>query len=185
MKIAITGHTAGIGKELTKQLEEKGHTVIGISRREKNNIRRIEHTASLVEDADLFINNAQSNYAQTELLYELWKRWHGKKKYIWNISTAMTEHPTNTTPDNQDDIVMNMYRNQKLSLEEASKQLRSKCPWPMISIIRPGGVATQGKDPNKYEVDKWVKALLDCFTSDSNINISEISISYTAQRIPL
>lgn len=189
MKIAITGHTAGIGKSLATQLEQRGHEIIGISRREKNNIRRIEHTASLIEPAELFINNAQSNFAQTELFYEIWKRWRGKRKYIWNISTAMTEHPVNTTPDNQDDLTMSLYRNQKLALEEASRQLRAKSAWPLISIIRPGGVATQTteffKNDGKYNTDKWVETLLKCLTQDENINITEISISYTNKRIPL
>ena len=109
MLIAITGHTAGIGKSFAEQLKSKGHKIIGISRRDGENIRRIPHTASLIEPCDFFINNAQSQYAQTELLYEIWQRWQGKKKYIWNISTMMTEIPVNNVPDGQDDIVMSQY----------------------------------------------------------------------------
>ena len=67
MKIAITGHTHGIGKEFAEQLSKRDHEIIGISRKDGENIRRVPHTASLIEPADLFINNAQSNYAQTEL----------------------------------------------------------------------------------------------------------------------
>ena len=69
---------------------------------------------------------------------------NGKEgKYIWNISTQMTELPINGTPDGQNDLTMSQYRNQKLALEEASRQLKFKNAWPEISIIRPGGVATQ------------------------------------------
>ena len=143
MKIAITGHTSGIGKSFATQLSQRGHSIVGISRRGGENIRRTAHTASIIEPCDLFINNAQTGYAQTELLYEVWARWQGKEKYIWNISTMMTESPINSTPDGQDDIIMSQYRNQKLALEEASKQLRYKNCWPQISIIKPGGVATQ------------------------------------------
>ena len=122
MQIAITGHTAGIGKSFAKQLKERGHMITGISRSEGENIRRIPHIASLIEPCDLFINNAQSGYAQTELLYEVWKRWQGKDKYIWNISTIMTEQPVNSIPHNLDDLEMSQYRLQKLALEEASRQ---------------------------------------------------------------
>ena len=187
MKIAITGHTHGIGKAFAEQLAERGHYIVGISRRAGKNIRRVLHTASLIEPCDLFINNAQSQYAQTELFYEVWKRWSGQKKYIWNISTMMTEEPVNSMPDGQDDIAMSQYRNQKLALEEASKQLRYKNCWPQISIIKPGGVATQEQNDNtnKADVKLWVNSVIDTFAHNNNIFISEISIGYTKKRIPI
>jgi NADP-dependent 3-hydroxy acid dehydrogenase YdfG len=186
MKIAITGHSSGIGKSFAKHLEKKGHEIIGISRRDGENIRRIPHTAGLIEPCDFFINNAQSYYAQTELLYEVWQRWQGKQKYIWNISTMMTEMPINNQPDGQDDLKMSQYRNQKLALEEASRQLRFKESWPQISIIRPGGVATQKDFDNrdKADVDDWVKSVIDIFSQDK-IMISEVSIGYTKNPIKL
>jgi len=187
MKIAITGHTAGIGKAFAEQLAQRGHSIVGISRRAGENVRRIPHTASLIEPCDLFINNAQTGYAQTELLYEVWSRWQGKERYIWNISTMMTESPVNSTPDGQDDITMSQYRNQKLALEEASQQLRFKSSWPRISVIRPGGVGTQEQfdNTNKADVNIWVKSIIDTFSHNDNISISEISVGYTDKRIPI
>jgi len=187
MKIAITGHTAGIGKAFTKILELRGHEIVGISRRTGENIRRIEHTANLIESCDMFINNAQTQYAQTELLYAVWQRWQGKKKYIWNISTQMVEQPINSTPDGQEDLTMSAYRNQKIALEEATKQLKFKNAWPAISIIRPGGVATQEQFDNngKTSVDQWAQNIIDIFSHNENINISEISVGHTKKRIPI
>lgn len=188
MQIAITGHTAGIGRALAKILKSRGHEIVGISRRTGDNIRRIEHVANLIAPCDLFINNAQIQYAQTELLYAVWDRWQGQEgKYIWNISTMMTEEPINSRPDGQDDITMSAYRNQKIALEEASRQLRSKNAWPNISVIRPGGVATQEQfdNTNKTDVDIWVKSIIDIFSHNENISISEISVGYTKKRIPI
>jgi NADP-dependent 3-hydroxy acid dehydrogenase YdfG len=187
MKIAITGHTAGIGKAFAEQLGQRGHAIVGISRREGENIRRVPHTASLIEPCDLFINNAQTGYAQTELLYEIWSRWQGQQKYIWNISTIMTESPINSRPDGQDDITMSQYRNQKIALEEASRQLRFKSSWPQLSVIRPGGVATQKHhdNSNKANVDLWVKSIIDIFSHNDSISISEISVGHTSKRIPI
>ena len=188
MKIAITGHTAGIGQAFAKILESRGHNIVGISRRLGENIRRIEHTANLIKPCDMFINNAQTHYAQTELLYAVWEKWQGKEgKYIWNISTQMTEQPINGTPDCQDDLVMSQYRNQKLALEEASRQLKFKNHWPQISIIRPGGVATQENfdNTNKANVDLWTKSIIDMFSHNENIIISEISVGHTKKRIPI
>ena len=187
MKIAITGHTAGIGRAFTKALVGRGHEIIGISRRDGENIRRVPHTASLIEPCDLFINNAQTAYAQTELLYETWKRWQGQKKYIWNISTMMAREPVNGTPDGQDDLIMSQYHNQKNALEEASRQLQHKSAWPKISIIRPGGVATQDKYDNsdKCDVNEWVAHVIATFSHSNNHHIAELSIGYTNKRIPI
>jgi hypothetical protein len=188
MKIAITGHTAGIGQAFTKILTARGHEIVGISRRTGENIRRIEHTANLIEPCDMFINNAQTQYVQTDLLYAVWEKWQGKEgKYIWNISTMMTGSPVNSCPDGQNDIKMSQYRNQKLALEEASKQLKFKNLWPFLSIIRPGGVATQENfnNTNKADVDTWVKSVIDIFSHNENISISEISVGYTKKRIPI
>jgi NAD(P)-dependent dehydrogenase (short-subunit alcohol dehydrogenase family) len=188
MKIAITGHTAGIGKAFTKILESRGHKIVGISRRTGENIRRTEHVANMIKPCDMFINNAQAAYAQTELLYAVWQHWQGKEdKYIWNISTQMVEQPINSTPDGQEDILMSSYRNQKIALEEASRQLQFKNSWPRISIIRPGGIATQQNfdNTNKAEVDLWVKSIVDTFSHNENISVSEISVGYTKKRIPI
>ena len=49
---------------------------------------------------------------------------------------------------------MVQYRNQKLALEEASRQLNFKNSNPEISTIRPGGVFTGRGDPStKANVD--------------------------------
>lgn len=187
MQIAITGHTAGIGKSFAKILTSRGHNIVGISRRENENIRRIEHTANLIAPCDMFINNAQSQFAQTELLYAVWQKWKGQEKYIWNISTMMTQEPINSIPDGQDDLSMSLYRNQKIALEEASRQLGYKNKWPSISIIRPGGVATQEKFDNTHKcaVDTWTRTVIDIFLLDKNTHISEISVGFTKKRIPL
>jgi len=188
MQIAITGHTAGIGQAFAKILKSRGHEIVGISRRTGDNIRRTEHTAKLIEHCDMFINNAQTQYAQTELLYAVWSRWQGQEgKYIWNISTRMTEYPINSRPNGQEDLVMSAYRNQKLALEEASQQLRFKNIWPSISVIRPGGVATQAQfdNSNKADVDQWAQSIIDIFSHNENISISEISVGHTKKRIPI
>ena len=199
MIIAITGHKHGIGKAFAEQLTARGHKIIGISRSDGENIRRIEHTANLIDPCNLFINNAQSYYAQTELLYAVWKRWHtlASQHWIWNISTMMTEEPINSTPEGLEDIEMSQYRTQKLALEEATKQLQHKSSWPKISIIRPGGVETSdikkeeefkkscGEVMEKSDVNVWVKSVIDTFAQHQNIHVSELSIGHTTQRIPI
>ena len=99
MKIAITGHTAGIGKALSEIYANKGHEIVGLSRRNGYNIRSITKVVSMIEPCDIFINNAQVGFAQTELLFAVYKVWKDKKnKKIINISTMLTCLPTSSLP---------------------------------------------------------------------------------------
>ena len=82
MNIAITGHSAGIGQALARIYETHGHEIVGLSRRNGYNIRSLPKVAGMIEPCDMFINNAQTQYAQTELLYAVWQRWQGQEKYI-------------------------------------------------------------------------------------------------------
>ncbi len=197
MKIAITGHKHGIGKAFAEQLAKRGHEIVGISRSDGENIRRIEHTANIIDSCELFINNAQSMFAQTELLYAVWDKWRtlASHRWIWNISTMMVQDPVNSTPDGHDDLTMSQYHTQKLALEQASRQLQYKSSWPKISIIRPGGVDTSNKEPvtekscgevlEKSDVNVWVKSVIDTFSQHQNIHVSELSIGHITERIPI
>ena len=140
MKIAITGHKKGIGQEFARQLQDKGHTIVGISRSDGENIRRTAHTASLIEPCDMFINNAISMYAQTELLFEVWHRWRDIKEvhYIWNISTQMCEQSKDIPLQGLTMRESMQYRNQKMALELAHKQLKEQPSNIKMSLIRPG-----------------------------------------------
>src|SRR6056300_189793 len=128
MKIAITGHRKGIGQAFAEQLSARGHEIVGISRSDGENIRRTVHTASLIEPCEMFINNAISMYAQTELLFEVWHRWSEIKEvhHIWNISTRVCEW-NEDRPINGLTMRESMeYRNQKMALELAHVQLQSQ-----------------------------------------------------------
>ena len=99
MKIAITGGTAGIGQALGNEYQSRGHTVLSLSRRTGHNIRVIPKIADLIQPCDMFINNAQAGYAQTELLFEMAQRWAGSGKHIMVISTMMTQDPVSVYRD--------------------------------------------------------------------------------------
>jgi len=163
MKIAITGHKKGIGQEFARQLAQKGHDIVGISRSDGENIRRVAHTASLIEPCGMFINNAISFYAQTELLFEVWHRWQHSdhEHHIWNISTRVCEW----TEDKQiKGLTMRQsmeYRNQKLTLETAHSQLGAQPSNIKMTLIRPGSVATQSfSSPEAIPADEYVKQVL-------------------------
>lgn len=72
MKIAITGHTRGIGKYLFEYYTKKDHDVIGMSR---SNGYDIKHNLDKIIDrsteVDLFINNASCDNAQVNIVKSL------------------------------------------------------------------------------------------------------------------
>ena len=156
MKIAITGHSAGIGQALAKIYEAQGHEIIGLSRRNGYNIRSLPKIAGMVEPCDIFINNAQIGYAQTEFLFEVWRRWRGQAKTIVNISTLMTGMKL---PPKQE---WDEYLIQKKALELAQELLTERNSWPRQILIRPGSIATQpGQEPPEYmDVNEYAEGVV-------------------------
>ena len=181
MKIAITGHTAGIGKSFADKFSSTGHDIVGISKRDGNNIRNIPKIVQLIEDCDVWINNAQSGYAQTELLVEVCKRWRGQThKMIWVISTILARDERLPQIPGMDVLDLVSYRNQKRALEDMFYQLRTQTGMPRMYLIRPGSVATSaGKtaDVDSADPDKWVSAVIEIFETSRKNNLWPVELS--------
>jgi len=176
MKIAITGHTAGIGQSLAQEYELNGHEIVGLSQRDGNNIRNTPKICNQIEPCDVFINNAQAGYAQTELLFEIAQRWQGTGKQIIVISTMMTQEPVSLLTG----LGMDHYRLQKVTLEEAVRQIRHRRLNIKITIVRPGNIATSPDKtvPPAADVSNWVRTLLNLLdmANNNNLTISDISL---------
>lgn len=176
MKIAITGHTAGIGQALANLYSQQGHVIIGLSQREGNNIRNIPKICDQIEPCDMFVNNAQSGYAQTELLFEMARRWTGTKKHIVVISTQMTQDPVSPLPG----LDMDQYRIQKVALEESVKQIRNRRLQIRLTTVRPGNIATSPDKtvPPAADVGNWARSLIEIFETaeKNNLRIADISL---------
>ena len=157
MKIAITGHSAGIGQALAKIYTEQGHEVIGLSRRIGYNIRSVPKVAGIIEPCDVFINNAQVGFAQTELFWEVWNRWRGQNKTIINISTQMTDDSVALREE------WDQYIIQKKALELAHSQCQERSLLPKLILIKPGAIATQpGQQPPEYQdVDAYAQETIE------------------------
>ena len=176
MKIAITGHTAGIGQALAKEYILDGNEVVGLSQREGNNVRNTPKICDQIESCDVFVNNAQAGYAQTELLFEMANRWQGTNKQIIVISTMMTQEPVSSF----NELGMDHYRLQKVALEEAVRQIRHRRLKVKITIVRPGNIATSPDKtvPPAADVNNWARTLLNLFNlaKNNNLSIPEISL---------
>lgn len=155
MKVAITGGTAGIGQALGKLFEIDGHEVLALSRRNGYNIRSLPKIAGIVESCELLINNAQAGYAQTELLFEVWRRWRNQHKYIVNVGTQMTDLFLPPKEEWDEYII------QKKALDLATQLLEQRSDWPKLLMVRPGSIATQpGQEPPEYmDVNEYAKSI--------------------------
>lgn len=167
MNIAITGHTNGIGKSFADYLQSRNHIIVGISKREGNNIRNISATVDKILNCDMWINNAQSGFAQSELLMSVASHWYNdRSKMIWNISTIMASDYHLPEISGLSKVQTVEYRVQKRSLEDAIKTLEASDFKPRMITIRPGAVATQpyntaGED--SADVDAWTKTVCDFY----------------------
>ena len=85
MKIAITGHTSGIGKGILEYYSGE-HEVIGFSLENGYNINDYNRILEETKECDIFINNAYSHYTQSEIVSE-WAKVHSNDKHLI-ISTS-------------------------------------------------------------------------------------------------
>lgn len=181
MRIAITGDTAGIGAALGRALAKRGHDIVGLSKRNGYNIRITPKIVELIRDCDMFVNNAQVDFAQTQLLYGVWRCWQEHpEKTIWNISTMLTQCPSTTDITDLDPVDMNMYRNQKLALEDAHNQLKFFGHGPKMCLIKPGNVNTHPGKTRACDVDEWADAVVNAYAGayEQNMHLEEISIGW-------
>ena len=176
MRIAITGHSAGIGQALAKIYESQGHEIVGLSRRTGYNIRNLPKLIEKIQDCSIFINNAQAGFAQTELLFAVYKEWQDvENKKIINISTMMTLEPISCLPG----IDMIEYHTQKLTLEQAHRQLLHLHSWPKLCLVKPGAISTQPgqTSPRPFaDVDAWAEKIVDILDAGPDLEVGEIAL---------
>lgn len=82
MKVGITGHYSGLGKELYFRFNS-----IGFDLQNGFDIRNPLPIVEALSECDVFINNAYDGEHQAKLFTEVEKAWAGTDKHIINISS--------------------------------------------------------------------------------------------------
>ena len=179
--VAITGHTAGIGKAFAERLEADGHTIVGLSKREGNNIRVIPKIVEKIVPCDMWINNAQAGYAQTELLFKVCERWKDQgPKLIWSIGTVMSRSQPFPEVDGLGNFELAEYRNQKRALIDAIDTVRPLARNVKHCLVHPGAVSTQTDRPYGADTSGWVNFVVDTWNQARKYDLflPEIAVSY-------
>lgn len=120
MKIAVTGNTQGIGKEISDYFLKQGHEIVGFSRTNNYNISSSEARKKILnqlDEFDIFVNNAYNNFdnSQELLLSEIIDYWKNKEKIIINISSRWTDSNNKYCQHKQAiDQLCNQYKNSKV-----------------------------------------------------------------------
>ena len=163
-KVALTGHTRGIGLALTERLDQDNYEVRGYSKSNGFNILRPNGVIKDIIDwdADVFVNNAYAPEAQSRLLYKIYEQWVDKPKLIINMGATSSDSINNFAqlgynPD------WTPYVSDKARLDWASLQLSNQFKPGMcrVTMIKPGFVDTDST--------AWLKGLVEDYmmTADS------------------
>ena len=160
MRIAITGHTKGIGAALCAWLSSQGHEVFGFSRATGHDISDDavqKQLVTLASGCDLFINNAFSGSAQSNLLLKFWYEWNSsdQDKMILNIgSKAAVDYRKRAKPM--------LYDMHKLGLRELSGDLASRPGNVRVCHLTIGYVdvlSSKLKDVPKLDIDPVLRCV--------------------------
>jgi hypothetical protein len=123
MKIAITGHTQGIGKRAYDRLCPN---IIGFSRSNGYDITNPTDRERIIEESnhcDIFINNATAEFGQTLLFLELFNNWQYQNKTIINVGSRIAE--IKILPKDRQDLLK--YQAEKLILKEMTNRVSGLC----------------------------------------------------------
>lgn len=87
-KIAITGHSGGLGKAVWQIFSGPPFLLQGYSRSNGWDIYLPYDICEHAKDCDVFINNAYGGWQQIHLLHRMHEMWHDQPKMIVNISSS-------------------------------------------------------------------------------------------------
>jgi len=178
MKIAVTGHTKGIGKACVTRLS-KQHEIIGFSRSNGYDISEFNGIAKIrneCRECDVFINNAYSGRAQERLFNLFWEDWKNYTRTIININSVVKYpqvYPKTFDPS---------YKKEKELLEKASGDVvwsteGIKC---RILNINPGLVKTElGHD--SLDPDTVAECIEWALNQPQDIQIYDLTIFKTGR----
>ena len=175
-KIAITGHTKGIGKAIAELYAKKNYKVKGFSR--SNGYDMSSHQDSIVEeiyDCNLIVLNAHAGREQLNLLKKIYSKYHDEpKKVVVITSTSGTEQGIDEDFDNED---YKEYCRHKNELIGYVSDLQEELFYKSMSVydVCPDVVDTEMTkglwgDLPKLKAHEVAEAVRYCFESTFNTN---------------
>lgn len=173
-KIAITGHTSGIGKGLYDHFVKQGHNVKGFSLDNGFDISRHENIEQIIEltrDCDLFFNNAYSSYSQVELM-KLWQQQHWHDKHFIINTSSMAAEPLADIPNNFP--WLKPYGEEKYAINETSWHINHSSSKCKSIVIMPGVCQTNFYNPYDTEAQNGMELYEHIMKTNSIITVDDL-----------
>jgi NADP-dependent 3-hydroxy acid dehydrogenase YdfG len=173
-KIAITGHTSGIGKGLYDYFVNLGYNVNGFSLDngfDISNHENIDRIIELTRDCDLFFNNAYSGYSQVELA-RLWQQQHWSDNHFIINTSSMAAEPLADIPKNFPWLTA--YGEEKYAINKVSWEINhsgSKCK---SIVIMPGVCQTNFYNPYDTEEQNGIELYKKIVETNSIITVDDL-----------
>ena len=175
-KIAIIGHTRGIGRAIADLYQKKNYEVVGLSSSNGYDLQcsQIEIMEQL-DECQLIVLNAYVGRGQMTLL----KRIYGK--FVFENKKVVVITSTSGTPVGEDEELLDPeyveYRKNKKTLIEYIEQLQQELMNKPLSVydVCPDVVDTDmtkglWEDLPKLKADEVAEAVRYCFESTFNVN---------------
>ena len=174
MKIAVTGHTKGIGKALADLYPNS----LGFSRSNGYDVSKSEDIELIIKttiemDCDVFINNAYNGTAQTTIFESLLKHWNtDSSKTIVNINSRTIYNGPNQRQYTTDKKLL------RSSAVNAIRDIDRKC---RVININPGYVETDMTKSvhekfNMLTPEQLASMIKWCLDQPQGIEVGELSV---------
>jgi NADP-dependent 3-hydroxy acid dehydrogenase YdfG len=177
VKVAITGHTSGIGLAIADAFRARGAEIVGLSRSTGYDMaaRRDEMVAAAAA-CDIFVNNRHqyNDDSQLQLLFRLAEAWQGQDKTIINLGSRAGECYIIGRPD--------PYSVYKHALDAACQQLFDRADQrPRVVNIRPGFVDTdsvKGAQVPKLSPQDIARVVMWVVDQPAHVYISSVTLAH-------
>ena len=180
MKIAITGHTKGIGLAIADACRAARHEVQGFSRTTGYSLPQDMNRIMIDAFSCDVCDNNRYNYhddTQLEMLYRMYEIWKGQEKRIINLGSRAGMYPFRNKPH------VDRYAINKHALDAACIQLGgTRDMRPLVTNIKPGYVGTDSVadiDVPKLTSKEVADTFMWILEQPPHIHISEIGIMHT------
>jgi NADP-dependent 3-hydroxy acid dehydrogenase YdfG len=173
-KVAVTGHSSGIGKGVYNYFVASGINTMGFDKKSGFDVSTKENQDLIVElskDCDLFINNAYSGYAQVELM-NLWQQQHWHDRHFIINTSSMAAEPLADIPNTFPWLTP--YSEEKYAINKASWKINhsgSKCK---SIVIMPGVCQTNFYNPYDTEDQNGRELYEHILATDSIITVDDL-----------